>query len=187
MNFQKRFNQKYKINQDTFGVEPLPIVKKTLDYISSGEALDLGVGNGRNTLYLLSKSFEVTGVDSSQEGINILIEKAGNNPKLKTFCTDVLNFETKKQYDLVLAIGLLHFLNRDDAKNLIEKMKSWTKIGGYNAVGAKMTQNIIGDLPYIFRENELKEYYLEDSWEIKSYEEIETGRSKVSFLIAKKL
>ncbi len=57
MPFKNRFDQKYKDSPDTFGTKPMPILEKALEHIHTGKALDLGVGNGRNTLYLLSKSF----------------------------------------------------------------------------------------------------------------------------------
>lgn len=47
-----------------------------------GTALDVGMGRGRNSLYLASKGWQVTGVDISDEGLRIAAEeskKAGLN------------------------------------------------------------------------------------------------------------
>lgn len=180
--FKERFKQKYRSNRNSFGSNPMPIIKTAMEYVSSGKALDLGAGNGRNTLFLLSESFEVTSVDSSEEGLKILEEKADNKQKLKIVLSNVLTFNTEKKYDLVAAIGLLHFLSKKEGDILIEKMQKWTGIGGINVIGAKMIQNMAGDLPHIFEENELKKYYEKENWEIKEYSE-----TKISFLIAKKI
>ena len=71
VDFKNRFNQKYKDIPSVFGTQPMPIIKEALKYVSEGDALDLGVGNGRNTIFLLSKNFNVTGVDMSKEGISL--------------------------------------------------------------------------------------------------------------------
>jgi len=180
--FKNRFNQKYTKNSDSFGSKPLPIVKKAMKYVSSGEALDLGAGNGRNTLFLLSNSFKVTSVDSSEEGLKLLEEKVGTKEKLTTILSDVRKFQTENTYDIVLAIGLLHFLSKEEGNTLIKNMQKWTRIGGLNVVGAKMTQNFANDLPHVFEKNELRKYYEKSDWEIKEYTE-----NKVAFLIAKKI
>jgi tellurite methyltransferase len=179
--FKERFKQKYMFNRNVFGSKPILIIENAIKYVSSGRALDLGAGNGRNTLFLLSKSFEVTSVDSSKEGLQILEEKVDNKQKIKTILSDVRAFNTEEKYDLVVAIGLLHFLLKKEGNILIEKMQKWTNIGGINVIGAKMIQNFAGDLPHIFKKNELKKYYEKENWEIKEYSE-----NKVAFLIAKK-
>ncbi len=180
--FSNRFDQKYQVNRNTFGSTVPPVVKEAMKYISSGNALDLGAGNGRNTLFLISESFNVTSVDTSKEGLKILEEKVEDKSKLQTVLSDVREFETDKKYDIVVAIGLLHFLPKEDGEDLIENIQKWTKEGGINVIGAKRSQNRRGDLPHIFKHNELKNYYDRENWEIKEY--VELGPT---FVIAKKL
>jgi len=186
MNFQSRFNQKYKDNPNTFGQAPMPVLEKAINFVSSGKALDLGVGNGRNAAYLLSKSFQVTGVDISQEGLDILKQKFPDNSKLKLIASNVLDFDTEEKYDLVCAIGLLHFLPLEDINKLIAKMKNFTQEGGINVIGARMTQNYRQDLPHIFTHNQLKDFYTEAGWQIRHYQESDRGQAKIATLIAQK-
>jgi len=186
MSFKDRFNLKYKHTPDVFGVKPMPVLEKALNYIPGGKALDLGVGNGRNTIYLLSKSFELTGVDMSKEGINVLKERVSNNSKLTLIVSDVTQFEIEEKFDLVLAVGLLHFLNTKDVKSLINKIKGWTKQGGLNVLAVRMVQNFRQDLPHIFKHDELKEFYQNKDWEIMEYGEGVAKRAKVASLIARK-
>lgn len=165
----------------------MPVVKKALTYVDKGKALELGVGNGRNTLFLLTNSFEVTGVDMSEEGIKILEERTGGNPNLNLIVSDVLGLETTEKFNLILAIGLLHFLEKDKIDILIKKMKKWTAPGGINVIAARMVQNFRQDLPHIFSPSELKEYYEDSDWQIEEYEEIARGERRIASLIAKKL
>jgi len=187
MDFKNRFNERYKTTPKLFGKEPMPIVKRGLTYIDTGKALELGVGNGRNTLHLLANSFKVTGVDISEEGIKILKERAGRDPNLKLVVSNVLEFETTEKFDLVLAIGLLHFLEKDKINSLLKKMKKWTAPGGYNVIATRMVQNLRQDLPHIFSSNELKKYYENNNWQIEEYKEVERGERKIASLIARKL
>ncbi len=187
INFKNRFNEQYKNNPKLFGEKPIPLVKKVLNFINKGKVLELGVGNGRNTLFLLANSFEVTGVDMSEEGVKILKGRAGENPNLNLIVSNVLKFETTEKFDLILAIGLLHFLKKDQIDFLIKKMKGWTASGGLNVVATKMAQNFRQDLPHIFSQNELKNYYQDGDWLIEKYEEIERRKGKIASLIARKL
>ena len=187
MSFKNRFDEKYKATPRLFGEEPMPLVKKALKYVSGGKALELGVGNGRNTLFLLSNSFEVTGVDMSEEGIKVLSERAENNADLNLVVSDVLEFESTEKFDLVLAIGLLHFLEKEDIDSLVNKMKKWTTKGGLNVIATRMVQNNRQDLPHVFTHNELENYYQNKNWKIEEYDEIEKGERKLAFLIARKL
>ena len=187
MDFKNRFNQKYKDNPNVFGTRPMPVLEKALEYISGGTALDLGVGNGRNALYLLSKDFDVTGVDMSEEGIELLRNRVPEGSKLKLIVSSVLDFETDEKFDLICAVGLFHFLNIEDINNLIIKMKRLTKNGGINVIATRMTQNLRQDLPHVFKPNELKNFYVETGWEIKEYQETDRGRTTIASLIAQKV
>ena len=180
--FSERFNQRYRSNRNVFGNMVLPVVRDAMKYVSSGEALDLGAGNGRNTLFLISQSFKVTSVDTSEEGLNILEKRVKEKEKLETVLSDVREFETDKKYDLIIAIGLLHFLSKREGSDLIKKIQRWTKRDGVNVLGAKMFQNMRGDLPHILEHNELRKYYETKEWDIKHYSE-----NGVAFLIAKRV
>jgi hypothetical protein len=46
-----------------FGEKPSPIVEALPKFISSGNALDIGAGDGGNSLYLASQGFNVTAND----------------------------------------------------------------------------------------------------------------------------
>jgi tellurite methyltransferase len=187
MDIKKRFNEKYKTTPKLFGKEPMPVVNKALTYVNKGKALELGVGNGRNTLFLLENSFEVTGVDMSEEGVKILKKRTGNNPKLHLVVKDVLKFETTEKFDIVLAIGLLHFLEKGNINSLVKQMKEWTAPNGLNVITTRMVQNLRQDLTHIFSPNELKKYYEDSNWQIEEYAEVERGERKIASLIARKL
>lgn len=71
------FDENYRDSGCYWGEEPSSPVKGILDYISSGEALVLGVGEGRNALFLAKNGFKVVGVDKSREGIKKFLKLVG--------------------------------------------------------------------------------------------------------------
>ncbi len=188
MNHTDRFDLKYKNRPDTFGTEPFDLVKQLPQLISGKTVLDLGAGNGRNTLYLLNLGYQVTAVDSSDEGLRVLRDRAGkNNKNLQLVQSDVTQFTTDKTYDAVLAIGLLHFLPINEAEKLVKNMQDWTKPNGVNIVAVKMTQNRKGDLPHVFKPNELKNMYGLPNWKIELYDEFSLPQKPIAQIIARKL
>lgn len=85
-------------------VNPSAIVLETTANLPPGEALDIGMGNGRNAVYLARKGWKVTGIDASREAVKLATAEA---QKLNTTVEGVVaNFETydagRGKYDLVL-------------------------------------------------------------------------------------
>jgi protein-L-isoaspartate O-methyltransferase len=75
-------------NAYLFGKAPSPFVAEHLELLRKGEALDVGMGEGRHAAYLASKGFKVTGVDF----IEVAVERA------KTLGREMsVTFETKLQ------------------------------------------------------------------------------------------
>lgn len=107
--------------------------------------------------------------------------------KLKLIVCNVTEFETKDKFDLVCAIGLLHFLNREDIENVMKKIKNFTNKNGVNVIAARMIQNFRNDLPHVFKHDELKSFYQDPSWDIKEYNEIDRGYHKIAVIISQKL
>ena len=57
--------------------EPSPLLIKAIKDLKPGRALDLASGVGRHAIYLAQSGWQVTAVDSSRVGIDILQQRAG--------------------------------------------------------------------------------------------------------------
>lgn len=70
-----------------------------------GKALDLGIGQGRNALYLASRGWDVTGVDISDEGIaqvNRAAKDAGLDAKVHAHVADFQTWDFgENRYDVI--------------------------------------------------------------------------------------
>ena len=171
------FNEEYKKEECYWGKEPDKGVKLILKYKKSGNVLDLGCGEGRNALFLAKNGFGVTGVDISEEGIKKFKEIVKqNNLKVKGIIEDIRKFKFNNKYDIIISNATLHFLKEKEVKDIIEKIKENTKKYGLNVISVFTEENPDKNFPYLFKINELRNYY--DGWEILGYKEGMTEMQK---------
>jgi 2-polyprenyl-3-methyl-5-hydroxy-6-metoxy-1,4-benzoquinol methylase len=100
-------------------------LKEVLKYVPKGKALDIGAGEGRNSIFLAKNGFEVEAIDIVAEGLkkckNIARE---NNLSIKTKVIDIRKFNFKKQnYSLIISINAIDFLKSKEIKKIITKIK----------------------------------------------------------------
>jgi cyclopropane fatty-acyl-phospholipid synthase-like methyltransferase len=177
MNLQALWEKNYKQDKYLWGLSPDKIVVEILKYKNSGEVLDIGVGYGRNAIFLVQNGFDVTGVDISKTAIELYVDLAKKkNLKVKAILSDIENFKMKKIYDVVLSTSTLHFLKEKEVKKVFDKIKICTKSNGLNVIEIFTKNNSSKDYPYLFENNELKAYY--DDWKILSYNEYQTDWEK---------
>ncbi len=142
--------------------------------VPPGKTLDLGCGNGRNSLYLNQKGFEVTAWDKNPMSIGNLQQIIAAEG-LKDITTDIVNLNELQfdgEYDFILSTVVMMFLERDTIPGLIDNMQRCTKKGGYNLVVAAMdTEDFPCNVgfPFAFKEGELSNYY--QGWELIKYNE----------------
>jgi SAM-dependent methyltransferase len=65
------FNNIYKNDKPGFSTQPNALLVATVEDRQPGRALDVGMGQGRNSVFLALKGWDVTGFDMSDEGITI--------------------------------------------------------------------------------------------------------------------
>ena len=89
-------------------LDPNRLLIDTVHGLEPGKALDLGIGQGRNALYLASQGWDVTGVDISDEGImqvNEAAKASGLEAKVHAHVADLNTWDFgENQYDLVAFI-----------------------------------------------------------------------------------
>lgn len=142
--------------------------------IPPGKTLDLGCGNGRNSLYLAANGYSVTAWDKNPMSIaNIERIKAAEgleNLEIATVDLNALTFDG--EYDFILSTVVMMFLEAQTIPGLIANIQRTTVPGGYNLIVAAMdTEDFpctVG-FPFAFKAGELAEYY--SGWEVVKYNE----------------
>lgn len=142
--------------------------------VAPGKTLDLGCGNGRNSLYLAANGYDVTAWDKNPMSIqNLLsIREAEGLENLQASVKDLNTLTIDGEYDFILSTVVMMFLESSTIPRLIPNMQRCTKPGGYNLIVAAMdTEDFpctVG-FPFAFKAGELKNYY--EGWDLLKYNE----------------
>ena len=124
VNYDKKYNGAFprytaKLEQE---------VKRFLKLVPGKEVLDLGIGQGMNSIPLSKLGFNITGVDYSKKCLEICRQ---NCPELNLIQSDIRNFDIENnKYDFILSRCVLHFLHKDDSYKIIENIKNKIKQNG---------------------------------------------------------
>ncbi|MBM7642976.1 SAM-dependent methyltransferase TehB [Streptococcus loxodontisalivarius] len=135
--------------------------------------LDLGCGQGRNSLYLSMLGHDVTSVDANGQSL-VMLENMAMEEDIpaKIDWYDINEANITDTFDFILSTVVFMFLDREQIPHIIQDMQDHTKIGGYNLIVCAMdTENYPCPMPFsfTFKEGELKDYYKD--WELVKYNE----------------
>jgi len=70
------WNKVYRADQAIFVHRPTALLVNSIEGRRPGKALDIGMGQGRNSVFLAQQGWDVTGFDPSDEGIRQAQERA---------------------------------------------------------------------------------------------------------------
>lgn len=142
--------------------------------VAPGKTLDLGCGNGRNSVWLAARGFDVTAWDKNPNSITTLqnIKAAEGLDNLEIAIKDLNALTFDGNYDFILSTVVMMFLEPQTIPGLIANMQRCTVPGGYNLIVAAMDTDDFPcnvGFPFAFKEGELCHYY--DGWKIVKYNE----------------
>ncbi len=122
---RKRWDERFKGETFAFGKEPTPFLKRHIQSLPRGKALDLASGEGRNAIFLAQQGFDVDAVDISEVGLKKTQQWAKEvGVTVHTILADLKDYRIENgKYDL---IANFYFLRR----SLIPKIKKGLKKGG---------------------------------------------------------
>lgn len=117
-----------KYNRPTFifGKRPADFLAENYHYLPfEGSVLDMGMGEGRNAVFLAQKGFKVTGVDISSVAVkkaNLLAKEYG--VKIKGVVASLKDYKIAPgSFDAIICF---YYVDH----SLLEKIKSWLRPGG---------------------------------------------------------
>lgn len=125
----ERFDKIFSSSTPIFNAEPSAFLGRAVEGLTPGKALDVAMGQGRNSLFLARKGWDVTGYDVSTVGLKTAqaaAEKAGL--KIKTVQASHQDFDFGiGQWDLIVMI--FPVMSMDDHE-LLARIKGSLKPGG---------------------------------------------------------
>ena len=130
-----QYDQQYQQEPTLFGA-PYPEFEAFVKAHpgNQGKALDIGCGQGRDSLMLARHGYQVTGVDSSKVGIEQMLRQAKVDDLPVTGIVNSFHeFEPEQNYDAIVLDSILHF-EKADRKNelaLLDRLYPRLNPGGY--------------------------------------------------------
>lgn len=144
-------------------------------YLTGGRALDVGCGQGRNSLYLSQMDYEVDAWDvnpNSLDKLKQIIEAEGIQNIHVVQRGLNADPSISGSYDFICCTVVMMFLEAQTVPALIAQMQQATKLNGYNLIVCAMDTDDIPaqpDFPFAFKPGQLSELY--KGWKLIKYNE----------------
>ena len=121
-----QWDQRYSRPTFIFGKSPAQFLSENYQYIPyEGSVLDMGMGEGRNAVFLAQKGYKVTGVDLSSVAVKksyLLAQEFG--VKIKGVVASLKDYKINPgTFDAIICF---YWVDR----GMVEKIKAWLKPGG---------------------------------------------------------
>jgi predicted TPR repeat methyltransferase len=142
------FDHIYMAPDPPFKTEASQFLARAIEDRKPGKALDVAMGQGRNTLYLASKGWDVTGYDISEEGMAIA---NANAAKAKLTIHTVIASHAKfdygqEQWDLIVeTFAFTDLANAEYRKRVVDSLKpgGLLVIEGFGNPSGKGPKNVL--------------------------------------------
>jgi ubiquinone/menaquinone biosynthesis C-methylase UbiE len=121
---QERWNKVFSSPDAGFNRQPNAFLLKSVQGVTPGTALEIGMGQGRNTIAIARLGWKVTGIDISDEGIRqALAEAKKQGVNIQTVVADAKEFDYgTERYDLIYAT-FEHQIVTDNAAKIVAALK----------------------------------------------------------------
>ena len=163
--FENQFQR--QVREQEFALNPFEIL--AIGYVA-GEVLDLGCGLGNLTLEVAKRGCRVVAVDASPTALARIRQVAEEESlPVETVLADLGTFRIAREFDTVVAIGLLMFFRRERALQLLSDIQGCVRPRGLAAVnvlveGTTFLDMFDPDNYYLFGSEELREHFA--GWDI---------------------
>jgi len=121
----QKFSDIFAEYEDNFLSYIAPIGK---DFFKGKLVLDAGCGAGRHTYFAAKYGAEVVAFDLSEKAVVSAIKNTKNLPNVRIMRGDIYRISFEKQFDCILAIGVLHHL--PDPQEGFNRLVGLLKPGG---------------------------------------------------------
>lgn len=125
---------------------PDEVLQDLVGDLTPGSALDLAAGDGRNTLFLAQRGWQLTAVDFPAESIRLAQERVAEAGLDATWVvSDARDYQPGRRFDLVV-ITYLHLAEADN-RAIMARAASWVAPGGHLLVLGHDKANLAGGAP----------------------------------------
>ena len=152
-NFDPRsyYEDVYKNDEYFWGVQPSAMCLKVLELMPPTKPLsllDIGCGEGKDSVFFARCGYQVSAFDISDAGIQKtkrLAEEA--NVYVDAFKANILDFRLERKYDILFSNGVLHHVNPELREEIFANYKEFTEDGGINVLQCLIEKPYINNIP----------------------------------------
>jgi len=132
----KDYSKECDFLEAVFKTSPMPIKK----------ILDLGCGTGLHDVELLKRGYDVTGLDLSEEMVEIAKKR---NPKINFGVADMSNFNLNEKFDAIICMfsSIGYLTKNKQIENFFRKVKDHLKEGGLLVIDCWSGLGVMHELP----------------------------------------
>ncbi len=138
------YDEAYNKSANYFGSKQNKILTQYHHLIDKAKPiLDVGAGQGRNSIYLARQGYDVSAFDPSQVGIDIIRQTASQEQlKINTSVSNMEQFAPENaEFSAILLFGIIQILSWDQINLLLNKIDRWTKAGSLVFIAAFRTDD----------------------------------------------
>lgn len=157
----EKYNKIYSSSNVSEDIKPSQILGLIWrNFLSDSKILDIGCGQGGDSLFLAKNNFFVTAIDSSDVAISQIKAKKDELKldNLELICGDIssLSIPLKDEYQVIICRNILNFLDKNKALEIIKNLQENIKKGSYIIIEV-FTKND----PSFFLDNKFASYFEE--------------------------
>jgi 2-polyprenyl-3-methyl-5-hydroxy-6-metoxy-1,4-benzoquinol methylase len=125
------FDETYNKEEEFFGHPYQELQNFFQKYPIKGKLLDLGSGQGRDSIFLASIGYKVTAIDNSKVGVSQMQTKAKEkNLNIRAIAEDVLKVKLEEKFNIILMDMLLHTFTKDKQRETLKKFIKNLEVNG---------------------------------------------------------
>lgn len=175
------YDEMYAQQEYYWGLEHSPLAELIVNLVrdpinKANRLLEIGSGEGRDSIYFAKCGFNVDALEISVPGIKKIKQYSqSEGVSVNVIQANMINYEIKNQYDIIYSMRSLQFLPVKLRQQHFEKYKQHTSPGGLNAHLVFVEKPFVavapdwGENEFFYRSGDLAEYY--HDWQIIRCEE----------------
>jgi tellurite methyltransferase len=174
------YEEEYAIPEYYWGFKPNSACYQVLELMPPTnhlKLLDIGCGEGKDSIFFARNGYDVTAFDISDAGIEKtkrLADKVGVN--VKVFKADILDFRLSTNFDILFSSGVLHYIKPEYRQEIFVNYKNYTNMNGMHFLNVFVQKPFIAPPPenepnaYEWKSGELSTHY--HDWLVESSPEV---------------
>ncbi len=150
-----QYEQKYKGEEYYWGIAPSQMcyeIMKLRPPVKPYRVLDIGCGEGKDSVFLARNGYQVTAFDVADTGLEKAKRLAEHNcVKIDFFRADVNDYVPTGEFDIIFSSGVFHYISESRRSEFIRLLKDCTSENGINAI------NVFVRKPFIAEATDMEE------------------------------